>query len=606
MSGVDSVSEALERFVAPFDDEPEAWADVLRRAAVVSDASARRGTRHRRRLTVLVFATAALLALGLSPVGGALARGFGDFSAWLTGSPGEPASEAAQRAFDAENERTWARFPEGPELRRVIATEAGGGTFELFGFRSGDSHCLRLTVEGIANEGASTGCAPLSELRRAEAPALAIHLDAGFGHQDVPRTEEGYLPARMSASFGIVADGVKAVELGTSERPVQAIVENNAFLAITVDPPLGLRTKELTAIGEQGQRASVALAESPFGDYGPQAKPGVAPGPRAVERTVEGGTIDWLLRREPRGRSLAEAGIQFDPFLVGRGTVRYVRVLEPDPASNRHVALALVEAQKGWNPALPAHHGELLCRYEFGGGLGGGGCSPLADYFARGPINYGTSGSGGEQYVFVSGVASDDVERMELYLATGERIAVGLTDNVFVAEVARTKFPARLVAYDREGRIIATENMSHDPLADPGPRPLEDKQRIVKRVTGASGTEGVLRVGPSTAGTRCWRISLTGGAGGGGCLPKGFKERLALGVHNTGVDSFLAGTVAPGTTELELRFRNGERARVDVVEGAVLHPLSAAQVASGGPELAIALDGAGDEVGRQRFRRLPP
>jgi len=217
VSKVDPVGEALALFVAPFDDEPEAWADVLRRASIASDAAPRSRVRRPRRLAALVFAAAALLALALSPVGGALARGLGDFSAWLTGNPGDPASESDQRAFDAENERTWARFPDGSELRRVIVTEAGGGTFELFGFRSGNSLCLRLTVEGIPNEGASTGCAPLSELSRADAPALALHLDAGFGHQDVPRTEEGFVPARASASFGIVADGVDAVELESSE-----------------------------------------------------------------------------------------------------------------------------------------------------------------------------------------------------------------------------------------------------------------------------------------------------------------------------------------------------------------------------------------------------
>jgi len=602
VSAYNSVSEALELYVAPFDDEPEAWADVLRRASIASDASPRREGRRRRRLAVLAFAAAALLALGVSPVGGALARGFGDFSAWLTGSPGEPASESEQRAFDAENERTWARFPDGPELRRVIATDAGGGTFELFGFRSGESLCLRLTVEGIPNESAATGCAPLSELQRAEAPTLAVHLDAGFGYQDVPRSEEGYVPPRVSASFGIVADGVEAVELATSAGSVEALVENNAFLAISVDPPLGLRTKQLTAIGEEGQRAAVPLAESPFGDHGPQATPGIAPGPRAVERRVEGGTIGWLIRGEPRGLSLAEAGVDTS-FLLRMGTIRFARALTPDPARNWRVALAIVDVPPGRMPAWSPLRREVLCDVGLGGNLGGGGCSPLADWLARSPINYGTGGSGGEQYVFVSGVASDDVERMELYLATGEVVPVALRDNVFVVEVARTKFPARLVAYDRQGRVIATENMSHDPLADPGPRPVADKQRIVKRVVGASGTKGVVRVGPSTAGTRCHRISFENGAGGGGCLPKGLKPPLSLGVLNAGVESFVTGTVADGTTAIELRWRTGERVVVEVVEGVVAYPLTLAQAASGGPELAIALGPAGNEVGRQRFMR---
>jgi hypothetical protein len=605
VSKLNSVGEALELYVAPFDKEPEAWTDVLERAGLAREAATGSSVRRRRRRLVLVFAGAALFALGVSPVGGAIARGFGDFSAWLTGSPGEPASESDQRAFDAENERTWARFPDGPELSRVITTEAGGGRFELFGFRSDDSLCLRLTVEGIPNDGAATGCAPLSDLRRAEAPALAIHLDAGFGHQDVPRSEDGYVPPRVSASFGIVADGVETVELATSEGPVEALVENNAFLALSVDPPLGLRTKHLTAIGEQGQRASVTLAEAPFGNYGPQATPGIAPGPRAVERRVEGGTIGWLVRGEPRGLSLAEAGIDTS-FFLRMGTLRFARALTPDPARNWRVALAIVDVPPGRMPSWSPLRGEVLCDLGVGGNLGGGGCSPLADWLAHGPISYGTGGSGGEQYVFVSGVASDDVGRMKLYLATGEVVPVALRDNVFVAEVARTKFPARLVAYDRQGRIIATENMSHDPLADPGPRPVAGKQRIVQRVVGVNGTKGIVRVGPSTAGTRCHRISFENGAGGGGCMPKGMKPQLSLGVSSTGSDSFVTGTVADGTTAIELRFRGGERVLAQVVEGVVAHPLTLAQAAGGGPELAIALDAAGTDVGRQRFMRLQP
>ncbi|CAN5823396.1 hypothetical protein BH20ACT14_BH20ACT14_10610 [soil metagenome] len=538
-------------------------------------------------------------------------RGDGPLEAWLwriivnAANPGEPASESDQRAFDAENERTWARFPDGLQLRRVIVTEAAGGTFELFGFRSGYSLCLRLTVEGIPSEGASTGCAPLSELRHAEAPALALYLDAGFGHQDVPGTEEGYVPPRASATFGVVADGVSAVALRTSEGPVETIVENNAFLAVTVDPPLGLRTKELTAIGERGERVSVAIAESPFGDYGPQAKPGVAPGPRAVERRVEGGTVGWLVRREPRGQSLTEAGIERDAFFLRMGTLRYARVLTPDLQSDRRFVLSIVHVPES-KPLPFGMSGDFLCRMVFARDVGGGGCSPLADYFSRGPFEVGTSvGHGGEQYALASGVASDDVARMELYLATGERVAVPLADNVYAVEVARTKFPARLVAYDRQGRVIGVENMAHDPLADSGPRPNADKQRIVKRVVGASGTRGTVRVGPSTAGTRCHRISFENGAGGGGCLPKGLKPQLSLGVLNTGSDSFVTGTVADGTSAIELRFPTGERVVVEVVEGVVAHPLTPAQATSGGPEVAIALDSAGKEVGRQRFRRLP-
>lgn len=115
MSKAEALTEVLDLLVPPFDEEPEAWADVLRRASIAPEVAPRRDPRRRRALAGAVFAVAAVLALGLSPAGGALARGFGDFSAWLTGSPGQPASDDAQRAFEEGNARSWLRFPDGPK-----------------------------------------------------------------------------------------------------------------------------------------------------------------------------------------------------------------------------------------------------------------------------------------------------------------------------------------------------------------------------------------------------------------------------------------------------------------------------------------------------------
>jgi len=96
-------------------------------------------------------------------------------------------------------------------------------------------------------------------------------------------------------------------------------------------------------------------------------------------------------------------------------------------------------------------------------------------------------------------------------LGNGERVAVPLADNVYLAEVARLDFPIRLVAYDDDGRVIGIEAFGHDPLASPGPRPIEGKQRVVRRVRAADGSVGTLRLGPSTEGTTCWQISFRDG-----------------------------------------------------------------------------------------------
>ena len=46
----------------------------------------------------------AAVAIGVAtPLGAAIGRGLADFSAWLTGEPGTPASESEQREFEAAN-----------------------------------------------------------------------------------------------------------------------------------------------------------------------------------------------------------------------------------------------------------------------------------------------------------------------------------------------------------------------------------------------------------------------------------------------------------------------------------------------------------------------
>jgi len=581
--------------LVPLPDDLGEWEDVLRRAV-----SPRR---RRRRALVLALTVAAVVGLAVSPVGGAIARQVGDFSAWLTGDPGEPASAEDQRAFEESNARSWAGFPEGTKLRRLISTEAAGGSFELFGFRTGDSLCLRLTVEGLKPGAPATSCAPLRELRAADSPAVVVLVDYGVGRQNVQPNEDGYVPPQASASFGVVADGVVAVELETGEGPAPALVANNAFLAVTPNPPLRLRSQSLVAQSADGERTEVPIAESPFGNSFPAANPGEAPGPTEIDRRVDRGTIGWLFRREPRGQSLAEAG--FDrwgfPFTRG-GDVLFARVVKPDPVGHARVALGLVDVQRDPAWMLPRPTGEQFCSILSAlPDVTLGSCGPVGSLFAHKPVTFSVSGSlGGSQYQVLHGLASDDVARLEVYLATGERLAVPLTDNVFAMEIARTKFPIRLVGYDADGRVVAIWTAS-DPLTRSGPRPVEGEMRVAKRVVTPTGQVATLRTGPATEGRGCWELRRSGEGEGGGCHQlEHTGPPLPLNASTSGL---VFGTPAPEIAAVELRFRNGERVRTEPVGGVVLHALTAAQLESGGLELAIGLDDDGDEVARQRFER---
>jgi len=102
------VVDLLEEDV-PFrrDAQPD-WSDVLSRASVGLDANggardrepvllgeARPRPRWLRPAAALAAAAlAATLVALVTPVGGAITRGLGGFSDWLTGAPGQPAPAA--------------------------------------------------------------------------------------------------------------------------------------------------------------------------------------------------------------------------------------------------------------------------------------------------------------------------------------------------------------------------------------------------------------------------------------------------------------------------------------------------------------------------------
>jgi hypothetical protein len=285
------------------------WRDVERRAGV---------SRGRRR-TVLVLALGAAVTL----VAVAFARSFGDFSAWLTGQPGKPASRVEQRAFERET-RSWVGFPRSTELRRLIRTQSGGSTFTLYGFRSGSSLCLRVVARGPA-AGQMLSCAPLSELRARVQPALVMSADYGFGLDKPRRVGIGpdvFMVARAAVTIGIVADGVAQVDLASDTgRRRRAVVRANAFLSVVDRPAVGVRTAHVWAVGSDGKRIAIPFAQTSFGPWGITVLRVPKPrGPATVERTVRGGAIRWLARRQPRA-SRCRAGSVRSPAAPNRSSV---------------------------------------------------------------------------------------------------------------------------------------------------------------------------------------------------------------------------------------------------------------------------------------------
>jgi hypothetical protein len=488
-----AVARALERY-APLDAENGDW------EALVTHADGRRaGARRVLALSALAVAAALVLALA-TPLGGALRQVMADFSRWLTGTPGSPVSEEEQKAFDDANARSWIAFPGSPKLRRLTSVVKDGVTYDLVGFRSADSLCIRVVTSGEVHDRRLT-CAPVEELRNDDVPVRVLLADWLIGRGD-KREQIGfdtYTSAYAQVTTGIAADGVKAVELIDDHGSHEVAIESNAFLYVAERPEVGQRVTSIRAQLDNGGMLTVPFTVQPFatggGFGGASGDPG---GPTRVERVVSSGEIGWFERREERGAPI-------DDTLRARfhnmfGGIAFGRVLTPDPNSRKRVAITT----GGSLPGGPARTG--LCETLLGDdGTAGGGC--LGRDFAHGPFSFGYSVTGGgDQYATFAGVASDDVARLQLFTATGNQIEVPLHDNAYLADVALARLPAKMVGYDGEGRVIGIQQTPPDEGAVRLiPKPI---LHFAETVAGVGTLE--MLVNKTREGGQCWSTKGTG------------------------------------------------------------------------------------------------
>lgn len=564
------VRDQLDLFVEEPRRRPD-WADVLQRV------------RARRRRALVAVLAAALLVVGS---GAAVAAALGGFDAWLSGEPGTPASAEEQARFDEANARSWVAFPKGTKLRELIRTEVDGKRYVLLGFRSGDALCLRL--EALSFSTHTEDCAPVSALARLSDPLLVVEADHAFGTRDNgPREPGEFAPVAAFVTFGIAADGVRAVELQADDGMHEALVGGNAFLLVEPDPPVGNLVRRVFAVDAQGRRSAIDFAPAAFGFFpGGVASTGRPGGPTRVEATMEHPTVGWFDRREPRGEPFE--------FRFSRANASYARIVQPDGLSNVRVGLAVVEGEF-------AGHGQAVekCRIIVQTSSQSGGCGETL--FRDRPVVFTESiTNGGNQFAVIAGVAADGVTRIEIFLAGGQREEVPLRDNLFVALVPRARFPVRVVGYDPAGRVVSTEI-----AAGERPAPPQEAVRSVRpvlRLTGPHGTLGILRLGDPVGGVRCYSLDFAGGASGGGCTPWPYEgpPPLALGMQPAARDVFLSGQVVAAVATVELRLPGGETERVRPIGGHVVFAIPARYL-DGERHVVVAtgLDAGGEVVASQ-------
>jgi hypothetical protein len=507
------VFDQLDTFTPASPRRPE-WQDVLRRA--------RRS--QVRRLVVAVAAS--LLILGSAA---AVTAALGGFDKWLLGEPGRPAPKAEQERFQRHNEQSVAGFPKDTELRELIRTEVGGTQYVLYGFRSGSSLCLRLNARTLHRR-MGPSCAPVSKIAHSSVPFLVVRGNSGWQNQ--------HGRPDSAVSFGLVADGVSRVAVHAVDGTHEAVVGGNAYFWIQLQPNTGQRVLSLTAIRENGSHITVPVGS--FNQFPLGASPERPPrGPARVEARIPHPTVGWFVRGERRGVSLKPGDPQS-------------RWIKPDPDSN-----VLVGLSGQWCLMLFKEVGQNTVS-----------CSDGDDFWARGPLNEVLTGEGSEEFVRVSGVAADGVQRVVVYLPDGERQRAAMRDNLFTTLVSEHEFPIRIVAYDARGRVVGVHTWRW-PLAVSVPARARRDLRATTRVTGPHGVTAVARVGPEVKGYRCWQVDFSTGQAPGGCLPPIGTRPLIWAdlVQPAGRDLFVIGHALGQVARVQLEFGNGDMLRARRIAG---------------------------------------
>lgn len=508
------IFDQLDAYTPDPDRWPD-WRDVVARA--------RKQRTHR----LLVALAAAVIVLGSAT---AVTAALGGFDSWLVGEPGKPASEAEQERFDTAN-RSLNSFPKDTKLRELVQANVGGKRYELYGFRSGASLCLRLRAVSLGHSIGPT-CASVSKVARATAPVVAVVGNDGFQNR--------HGRASAAVSFGIAADGVSRVEVRAVDGVHRAALGGNAYLWVDSNPNSGQHVSSVTAIRTGGSRITVPLSGS-WGFYAADAAPDRPPrGPAHVQVKIPHPTVGWFLRNERRGVSLGEVrkGLPTSTSLYTNG-LESTRLVKPDPFSNVLVGLTgrwcLIVYQRGPSES----------------------CTPGREFWSLGPLNVLLT-SEGDEFVRVSGVAADGVERVTIFLSTGERQPAALEDNLFTTLVPAAEFPARIVAYNRHGRVVGVLTWRWR-IGGSVPTAAVRNLHAAMRVTGPNGTTAIARAGRPIRGYRCWRVDFSTGQSPGGCSPRIVGPSMWVnGVQPAGRDLFVIGHASSSVKRVRLEFTNGD------------------------------------------------
>jgi hypothetical protein len=181
------------------------------------------------------------------------------------------------------------------------------------------------------------------------------------------------------------------------------------------------------------------------------------------------GSIGWIERLEPHGDPLPPEVrarvVEMSNRMLPVGSPLLARAIRPDPGEPG--AMAVVAGSRTGRMDAPD---AALCIFSIAGTGIGGGCSPFGILFEREPLTIGLGGSGASQYSTLSGLASDDVHELKVFLSSGDTIDVPLRDNVYRTRVARSDFPIeRAGSMDRVITVLPSPLVTRNSTGLPPP-----------------------------------------------------------------------------------------------------------------------------------------
>jgi hypothetical protein len=192
----------------------------------------------------------------------------------------------------------------------------------------------------------------------------------------------------------------------------------------------------------------------------------------------------------------------------------------------------------------------------------------------------------GDQFATFDGLASDDVARLEIFTATGNQIAVPLRDNAYLVEVSLARLPAKMVAYDAEGRVIGIAETGRQE----GPARVFGDAVVELSATAPGVGTLQLKANRTREGGECWAARGTGEAAvnTGSCVPKDWRDAPLRVATLPDPAVFVYGRVRSDIATLVLEFADGSRQEIKPQErGYVLHVIPEAQRRKGHELIAI-------------------